>query len=174
MYHVAVISNEATLFSKLDTCARRYFDKLIILHGPYENITAAEESRAFTGTITAERDAIRISPIQPLDDGAAHSVSLSDELPPLRVLVALLAVLESFDIRDREETGHPDAGILTAREIEVLQFVSGGYSNGEIAGYLKITERTVKYHVSEILRKLKVSSRTEAVVEAARSGIIAL
>ena len=56
----------------------------------------------------------------------------------------------------------------------MLHFVSGGYSNSEIAGYLKITERTVKYHVSEILRKLKVSSRTEAVVEAARDGIITL
>ena len=59
---------------------------------------------------------------------------------------------------------------LTEREIEVLQFVSGGYSNAEIARFLDITERTVKYHVSEILRKLDVGGRTEAVVEAAVIG----
>ena len=143
MYHVAVIDNETTLFNKLDICAHRYFDKLVVLHGPYDNITSAEESRTFIGTITAGHDAMRISPIRPLDDGAAHSVSLSSDSPPLRMLVALLAVLESFDIRDREETGHHEVANLTGREIEVLQFVSGGYSNGEIAGYLKITERTV-------------------------------
>ena len=174
MYDVVLIGKNANVFNELKICARKYFDKLIVLHGPFSDIASAEANRAFIGTITVEYETIRVSPMRPLDDGAARSVSLTSDAPPLRVLIALLAALENFEIRDHEESGFPSAAKLTVREVEVLQFVSGGYSNGEIAGYLKITERTVKYHVSELLRKLKVSSRTEAVVEAARDGIITL
>ena len=55
---------------------------------------------------------------------------------------------------------HPD--ILTPREWEVLALLREGLSNESIAGRLDITERTAKYHVSEILGKLGVSSREEA------------
>lgn len=55
---------------------------------------------------------------------------------------------------------HPD--ILTPREWEVLDLLREGLSNDEIGGRLGITERTAKYHVSEILGKLGVGSRAEA------------
>jgi DNA-binding NarL/FixJ family response regulator len=61
---------------------------------------------------------------------------------------------------------------LTARETEVLQLVARGWSNKEVAHELCLTEGTVKVHVSNILGKLDVSSRTEAAVLATRLGIV--
>jgi DNA-binding NarL/FixJ family response regulator len=53
-------------------------------------------------------------------------------------------------------------GVLTARELQVLEMVSSGASNGRIAKSLWVTEQTVKYHLSNIYRKLDVSNRTQA------------
>ncbi len=55
---------------------------------------------------------------------------------------------------------------LTPREAEVLRLLATGASNRAIAGQLVITERTVKAHVSQVLAKLEVASRTEAVARA--------
>jgi DNA-binding NarL/FixJ family response regulator len=51
---------------------------------------------------------------------------------------------------------------LTKREVEILQLVSEGHSNGELARMLWVTEQTVKFHLSNIYRKLSVANRTEA------------
>jgi DNA-binding NarL/FixJ family response regulator len=51
---------------------------------------------------------------------------------------------------------------LTPRELEILRLVAGGASNARIAGQLWITEQTVKFHLSNVYRKLGVSNRTEA------------
>lgn len=61
---------------------------------------------------------------------------------------------------------------LTAREIEVLQLVTTGRSNRDIADVLSISEDTVKGHVSHIMEKLGAHDRTEAVVIGVRRGII--
>ena len=63
---------------------------------------------------------------------------------------------------------------LTEREIEVLQQVSGGNRNREIAEHLAISEETVKVHVKHIMEKLGASDRTAAVAIAVRRGIIQL
>jgi NarL family two-component system response regulator LiaR len=62
---------------------------------------------------------------------------------------------------------------LTEREKEVLQLVAKGLSNKAIAQVLNLSNGTVKVHVSNILGKLKASSRTEAAVQALQSGLIA-
>jgi len=62
--------------------------------------------------------------------------------------------------------------LLTDREQEVLHLIGNGYMNKEIAGMMNITERTVKWHASKIYEKLQVSTRTEAVAEARRMGIL--
>ena len=54
---------------------------------------------------------------------------------------------------------HPD---LTKRELEILQMVAGGASNSSIAGRLWVTEQTIKFHLSNVYRKLGVANRTEA------------
>jgi two-component system response regulator DevR len=51
---------------------------------------------------------------------------------------------------------------LTRRELEILQLTAEGYSNAELARMLWVTEQTVKFHLSNIYRKLDVSNRTEA------------
>jgi DNA-binding NarL/FixJ family response regulator len=61
---------------------------------------------------------------------------------------------------------------LTRREREVLQMISAGLGNKEIAGRLSISEHTVKFHVASILGKLGASSRTEAVSIGIRHGLV--
>lgn len=61
---------------------------------------------------------------------------------------------------------------LTSRELEVLRLVGAGRANKEIAAELVISERTARTHVSNILRKLGLSSRTQAALWAAREGLV--
>jgi DNA-binding NarL/FixJ family response regulator len=55
-----------------------------------------------------------------------------------------------------------DAPELTRREVEILQLVAEGHSNSQLARMLWVTEQTVKFHLSNIYRKLEVANRTEA------------
>jgi len=63
---------------------------------------------------------------------------------------------------------------LTVRELEVLRLVAAGNSNKQIAGILSISEPTVKGHVSNILTKMGVGDRTQAVTLAIQKGLIHL
>lgn len=63
---------------------------------------------------------------------------------------------------------------LTPQQLRVLQMIRQGLLNKQIAHELKIGETTVKAHVSEVLRKLKVVSRTQAVIETAKLDLAAL
>lgn len=68
----------------------------------------------------------------------------------------------------------PQAGLaaLTAREREILTLIAHGYSNNGIATYLVISERTARMHVSNLLSKLQLSSRTQAALLAIREGLV--
>ncbi len=68
----------------------------------------------------------------------------------------------------------PTADPLTERELDVLKLVSQGLSNREIADRLVITERTVCTHVSNILTKLHLASRTQAALFALKEGLSSL
>jgi two-component system NarL family response regulator len=61
---------------------------------------------------------------------------------------------------------------LSAREIEILEMVSRGLTNKEIAGVLQISHYTVRNHINHISAKLQVADRTEAATVALRQGII--
>ncbi|MEL6491169.1 MAG: response regulator transcription factor [Cyanobacteria bacterium J06621_3] len=63
---------------------------------------------------------------------------------------------------------------LTQREIQVLNQLASGLTNRAIAQALNISEHTVKFHISAILSKLYVSSRTEAVAVGIRNGLVTL
>ena len=67
-----------------------------------------------------------------------------------------------------------DADPLTEREVEVLRLVAAGWSNREIACQLEISEATVRTHVSNILSKLNLCSRTQAALYALREGLASL
>lgn len=71
------------------------------------------------------------------------------------------------ELRTPEQSAEP----LTARETEVLQLLARGQSNKEISQELHIGEQTVKTHVSHILDKLGVPSRTQAALYALRTGL---
>jgi DNA-binding NarL/FixJ family response regulator len=61
---------------------------------------------------------------------------------------------------------------LTSRELDVLRLVGAGQANKEIAAELGISERTARTHVSNILGKLGLNSRTQAALWAAREGLV--
>ena len=66
------------------------------------------------------------------------------------------------------------AARLTSRELDVLRLVGDGMANKEIAAELGLSERTVRAHVSSILGKLGLSSRTQAALWAVREGLVDL
>jgi DNA-binding NarL/FixJ family response regulator len=74
------------------------------------------------------------------------------------------------DDRDDRDIVEP----LTAREIEVLELLAEGLPNKAIADRLKISDQTVKFHVSSISAKLGAANRTDAVRRAVRRGLITL
>jgi DNA-binding NarL/FixJ family response regulator len=68
---------------------------------------------------------------------------------------------------------HPETNAgLTKRELEILRLVAEGHSNGHLARMLWVTEQTVKFHLSNIYRKLDVGNRTEASRWAQRHGVL--
>lgn len=70
----------------------------------------------------------------------------------------------------KEEPSKPLNG-LTEREMDVLRLLAQGYSNKMIAEALSVSEKTAKTHVSNILSKLELNSRTQAALYAARNGL---
>jgi DNA-binding NarL/FixJ family response regulator len=67
---------------------------------------------------------------------------------------------------------HDPLAELTSRELDVLRLVAAGKPNKQIAAELAISERTARTHVSRILRKLRLSSRTQAALWAVREGLV--
>ena len=72
----------------------------------------------------------------------------------------------------RHRSDEPPSGSLTERELEVLGLVGRGRSNKEIATELGITERTARTHVSNILGKLELQSRTQAALYAVERKLV--
>jgi DNA-binding NarL/FixJ family response regulator len=69
-------------------------------------------------------------------------------------------------------SGQPPAGELTEREMDVLGLMAKGLNNLQIAEALSIAERTVRYHVENILSKMKATNRMGAVIIAIQRGLI--
>jgi two-component system NarL family response regulator len=99
---------------------------------------------------------------------AIHTVHNGESLIEPRVASRLL------DRIGQLSHAAPPESVLSQREIEVLQLMSTGAANKEIASQLLIGQSTVKTHLIHIFNKLGVKGRTEAVAEAARKGIIQL
>ncbi len=92
----------------------------------------------------------------------------------LRVVVAGERYVPSTMIRDprEQETIEKAAGTLSPREAQVLQRLSHGASNKEIARALSIQETTVKLHLRNLSDKLSARNRTEIVIRAMEKGLI--
>ena len=107
---------------------------------------------------------------------------LPKESPPTDLLRAIRDVAEGRAALDAsiarrilqgatEPTSKPETAALTEREAEVLTLEARGQSNKSIAARLSLSERTVRSHVSRILAKLDLSSRTQATLYALRTGL---
>jgi DNA-binding NarL/FixJ family response regulator len=112
----------------------------------------------------------------------ARGIVLRDQVGP-SVVPALAAVRCGLTVLDPSManavvTPAPQRAandqVLTARERQVVQLLSEGLSNKRIAPRLGISEHTVKFHVNSILTKFGADTRTEAVVQALRLGLVIL
>jgi two-component system response regulator DegU len=83
-------------------------------------------------------------------------------------------VLRDFQELSLGKGGEAYISPVTPREREILTYMAQGYLNKQIAFALKISEQTVKNHVTSILRKLNANARTQAVVEAIKQGLISI
>jgi DNA-binding NarL/FixJ family response regulator len=111
---------------------------------------------------------LKVSPPEQLLDAvraAAAGHALIDPAVTTRVIAAFA----------RRSPGPPPPGLdeLTPREHEVLLLVARGLSNAEIAAHLVVSNATVKTHVNRLLMKLGLRDRTQAVVLAYESGLVA-
>jgi two-component system NarL family response regulator len=105
--------------------------------------------------------------------GAIRSVLGGESLITPSMASKLLTEFSNLSKRAEAKQGMPSPR-LTGRELEVLKLVAQGMSNKEIASELYISENTVKNHVRNILEKLHLHSRMEAVVYAVREKILDL
>ena len=124
--------------------------------GEQERVHAALEAGA-SGYILKDADADEVASAV----RAAHRGQLQLDATVARRLMTSLSRRPSPDPAER----------LTDREREVLRLVGAGKANKEIAAELVITERTARTHVSNILHKLGLASRTQAALWAVREGL---
>ena len=104
---------------------------------------------------------------------AAHDTAASLGAAPLTGAILLLARRARIDLgSERVAVPLEEEPALTPREHEVLELVAAGRSNHQIAEALFISNKTASVHVSNILRKLQVSSRGEAAAVAYRRGLV--
>jgi DNA-binding NarL/FixJ family response regulator len=173
------------LFAQLDSDGRRPDVVLMDLQmAPMDGIETTRRIRElFPGvevvalTSFAEKERVRAA----LDSGA--SGYLLKDSQPAEVAAAVRsahrgeiqldpAVTRPLII-DLSSGTNGVTSLLTSRELEVLRLVGAGKANKEIAAELVISERTARTHVSNVLRKIGVSSRTQAAVLAVREGLVA-
>lgn len=82
-------------------------------------------------------------------------------------------VIEDFRrVEEDDNTDDSELYVLSEREAEILEYVAQGLRNKDIAQKLCIAEKTVKNHVSNILKALQVNSRTEAAMKAVKAKLV--
>lgn len=129
---------------------------VLSLYDDTEHIDAALEAGAVAYVIkTAHPDDLRSA----IRQAFAHSVYLYGNRAATAPVATQRTAVESAD--------------LTRRELEILQLVAEGHSNTQLAKMLWVTEQTIKFHLSNVYRKLKVANRTEASRWAQLNGLLA-
>jgi DNA-binding NarL/FixJ family response regulator len=109
---------------------------------------------------------------------AAHLIEqlkrIDHNEPPIssRIAHRILAYFRISNPAARSDIGLAAATNLTNREIEVLRLLGKGLTSAEIAGILGFSQNTCATHIKAIYRKLNVSSRAEAAIEADRRGLV--
>lgn len=136
----------------------------ITVFGDDKHVIGAIEAGA-TGYLLKDADA----------EGIGEAIiKLIDGGSPISPSIARRLLMRFRNTADGACSPGAEAVRLTNREIEVLQMVSRGLTNNEIADMLSMSFHTVASHIKHIYRKLAVTSRSEAVFEAVSQGIIRL
>jgi DNA-binding NarL/FixJ family response regulator len=103
---------------------------------------------------------------------AIRKVHQGQALLPPNIASKVVTEFSRLAEREHRRREQPLIEPLNARELEVLELVAEGLSNREIGAWLFITEGTVKNHISNILTKLGVRDRTQAVQRAQGLGLL--
>jgi DNA-binding NarL/FixJ family response regulator len=136
-------------------------------------LSATADKRHLAAAIEAGAAGVmhKSAPMGELVD-AVHRLAAGDQL------LSQEEVIEALRFLTRERESHREARLasdrLTPREREVLQALAEGSSDREIAQRLHVGEGTVHSHVTNILSKLEVSSRLQALVFAVRHGVVTI
>jgi DNA-binding NarL/FixJ family response regulator len=150
---------------------------------PVDGVTATRELRATLPEVevVAVTSLIDQSRVQAALEAGASGYLIKDAAPE-ELAVAIRAAQRGevhldaavarrlMDSLSRPATPDPFSE-LSERELEILRLIADGHANKEIARRLVISERTARTHVSNILRKLGLSSRTQAALLAVREGL---
>lgn len=172
-------------------------DKLVAMatHGELPDVVLIDllmprmDGVAATARITERFPGVRVvvltsfGEMERVHAALAHGASgyLLKDAEPGEVVAAIRAAAQGEVFLDpavarrlTQEIVAPPTGIsaLTSRERDVLILVAQGHSNQEIADELVISERTARTHVSNVLRKLQLTSRTQAALVAVRQGLV--
>lgn len=138
---------------------------VVTIHDDDEYLFPALQAGAFGYLLKDEPRATLVAQLRRITDGE----------PPLSPSIArrMLSYFSAGGPRGLEVSRFdPDAVALSVRETEILQRVAKGFTLPEIAGQLGLSRHTVADYVKQIYRKLNVSSRAEAALEAARRGLV--
>jgi two-component system, NarL family, response regulator YdfI len=144
------------------------FPPLVVLSENAESAWIAEALRSGVRAVLP-RDSTPDEIVAAVKAAAAGLVVL-----PSGTVESLLPLITNREPVLRESADQGRNQGLTPREIEVLRMLAEGLGNKEIAWRLRISEHTVKFHISSIFTKLDVTSRTEAVTVGIRQGWVLL
>jgi len=145
----------------------------IVAEHPYVKIvmlTVAEEDRSLFEAIKAGAQGYLLKKIEP-DEFLAMVRGVSRGDAPISRSMAS-KILGEFGRRVQRPQAEDPAAKITPREREVLQLLTQGNTNKEIANALCVSENTVKNHLKNILAKLHLQNRVQAVAFALREGIV--
>jgi len=179
---VGVAANGEELLQRFDEWRPEVVVMDLLMPGGMDGVEATKRIRALSPrtqvvALTASVDEARL--IGALRAGAIGYVRKDSE--PEALLAAVRAAASGHSVIDPALTGdalqdfvHGQGNELTEREIEVLRQLARGYTNREIADALFISEETVKTHVGNILSKLHLAHRTQAVIYAFKHKMVSI
>lgn len=139
--------------------------RLLLPEGHIAVVTAFEDLAVIRDCLTAGASGCLLKDTSEIDLGAA----LKDLL---RGRIVIDPRISEKLAREFVSSHSRDDMHLTSRERDVLALLAKGFSNRQIAGQLHLSEATVKGYVTHLLKKLNVSSRLEAVVQAHENGLL--
>jgi DNA-binding NarL/FixJ family response regulator len=146
----------------------------------FDDMDRSEQALALIGEITAKDDAIAVIALSVHMDrpwlqrlfGAGAIGAISKAAQPIALATLVRATVNGHIYHRVAAVGAVAAAVpnpapaddlpLTARELEILKLVAAGFTNGDIARRLWVTEQTVKFHLRNVYRKLRVTNRTQA------------